>query len=159
MKKPLPIKFVAAWCFLALFLTLGGTQRSLKTRLPEGDSLERLFSAAIGFAVILSVWHSVRLVQLKTFNRWFTVVFFGWWTFTLTWNGFAVYRQFEQPRVLIVFIVPIVLNLTCIYYLTRRKFREFAVQYVGDHEQEDRSRAMQKAAQKRMEKEIRSLRR
>lgn len=159
MKKPLPLYFVAVWCLLALFLVLGGTSRSLQGRLPEGDNLKSLVSSAIGIAGILAVWHSIRLVQLRTFNRWFTVVFFGWWTSTLIWNGLVFFRQHEQPRVLVVFMVPVALNLACIYFLMRRSFREFAVRFDGEREQDRRSRATQKAAQKRMEKEIRSLRR
>ena len=50
----------------------------------------------------------------------------------------------------------VVLNLLCAWYLSRRSFREFSVQFVAERDKERHSRMMQKAAQKRMQDEIRS---
>lgn len=158
MKKPLPIFFVAAWCLFALLLTLDGAKQSLKAHLPEGQTNESLLNSLTGFAGILAIWHVFRFVQLKSFNRWLSVVFFGLWTFTLTWNVIVIFPQLEHSLVLLVFIIPAVLNLVSIGYLVRRSFREFAVRFVAEHEKERHSRLMQKTAQKRMEDEMRSMR-
>jgi hypothetical protein len=74
------------------------------------------------------------------------------------WNATIALRR---PTVrflpaIIVFSVLIVLNLLSACYLSRRTFRDFAVQFVAECEAEKHSRMMQKAAQKRIQDEIRS---
>jgi len=158
MKRPFPIYIVAAWCFFAVLLALGSTKQLLKSLLPEGQSNEDLLNSLYGFASILAIWHVYLLVQLKSFNRWLSVVFFGWCTFTLIWNTIAIIPRLEHFRVLIIPIIPFVLNLVSIWYLVRRSFREFAVQFVAEREQERHSRLMEKTAQKSIEREIRNRR-
>ena len=160
MKRPLPTYFVAAWCLFGLIITLGGTTRYLKDHLLAGKVDESLLNLLTGFLGILAIWHVIRLAQLKSFNRWFSVVFLGWWTFTLTWNCIAIFSQKpEHPRLLLVFIIPAVLNLASIWFLVRRTFRELSVQFVVEREQERQSRLMQKTAKKSVEHEIRNIRR
>jgi hypothetical protein len=55
-----------------------------------------------------------------------------------------------------VFSASVALNLLSAWYLSRRTFREFSVQFVAERDKEKHSRMMQKAAQKRMQDEIRS---
>ena len=71
--------------------------------------------------------------------------------------------EFQQSGVqsfrAVVFIsVLVCINLLSAWYLSRRSFREFAVQYVTECDKKQHSRMMQKAAQERTEDEIRKMR-
>ena len=46
---------------------------------------------------ILILWHVIFLIQLKPFNRWFTIVLLSYWTLALTWNLFALFHAFANP--------------------------------------------------------------
>ena len=104
---------------------------------------------------MLILWHVWRLVQVRTFNRWFSVAFFGVWTLLLTWNCIVLFLQLEHLRGLLSFIIFAVLNVACIGFLTRRSFREFAVQFDVEREKERRSSLAQKTAQRALADELR----
>jgi len=102
------------------------------------------------------VWQMVGLVRLKPFHRWFAVVFFIGWALTLGWN-FAVAASRTEVKVIrgaIVFSILILFNLASAWYLSRRSFRELAVQFVAERE----SQMMRNASQKAVQKEISSMR-
>jgi hypothetical protein len=102
------------------------------------------------------VWQMVGLVRLKPFHRWFAVVFLIGWTLTLGWN-FAVAASRTEVNVIrgaIVFSILILFNLASAWYLSRRSFRELAVQFVAERE----SQMMRNASQKAVQKEISSKR-
>jgi hypothetical protein len=89
------------------------------------------------------VWQTVGLARLKRFNRWFAVVFFAWWAVALVWNATVALRS---PTVKLLpatafFSVLIGLNLSSAWYLSRRTFREFAVQFVAERAKEKQSRS------------------
>jgi predicted membrane channel-forming protein YqfA (hemolysin III family) len=154
MRKPIAIYFVAAWCLIALILMIGSIKNLVLVHFAEGEA--DWLKSLTGVAVILAIWHVYQLVQLKALNRWLSVAVFSWWTFTLIWNCIAIFSQLERPRVLVVLIVPAILNVASIWFLVRRNFREFSLQYASARAKERHSRQMQKAAQERMAREIKN---
>jgi hypothetical protein len=138
---------------------IGDVQSRVKAHLSDGSAIESQLDSFLGFVGILAIWHIIRLVvKLKAFDRWFSVGYLGWWTFTLIWNSIAYFILRGDHRLMLIFSIPAVLNLACIWYLTRRSFRGFAAQFAAEREKANRSRLMQKIAQKRMKDEIRSMR-
>ncbi len=98
-----------------------------------------------GIVGILIIWHVIYLIQLKSFNRWLSVAFFGWWTLVLTWILFALFHKFVNPVREVLFLLACdALNVTCIWYLGRQSFRAFAVQFVAEREKGKLSRMIQK---------------
>ena len=94
---------------------------------------------------ILVIWHLFRLIQLKSFNRWFTILFLSYVTVVLVWNAVILVPQaHNQLRTAIPFITFGVINLMCIWYFMRRSFRDFSVKFVAESEAEKRLRDMQK---------------
>jgi hypothetical protein len=100
-------------------------------------------------ALLFLIWQMVGLVRLKRFHRWFAVVFFVLWAFSLGWNFAVLTRSPETnlSRAVPLFSVLILLNLLSAWYLSRRSFRELAVQFVADREKELMRNASQKAVQ------------
>jgi hypothetical protein len=158
MKRPALVYFVATWCFLALAIQARSLSGIIPNLVAEGQSAETLRTGVFGVLFVLVSFHIIYLIQLRAFNRWFSICFFAWWTFTLIWNGVRIIPQLDQLRVLMIPGALVVLNLLSIWYLIRRKFREFAVQFVAERDRYPHSRAMQKAVRKNMEKDIASMR-
>ena len=145
MKRPISIYFVAAWCFLALVMQGRPLSRWLAANFSDGSSSAETGEMIGGIVFILIIWHVVCLIQLKSFNRWFSIVLFGWWTLVLTWIVFALFHTFVNPtREVLFFLTLDTLNVACIWYLGRRSFRTFAVQFVAEREKEKLSRTIQK---------------
>lgn len=140
---------------MAMAVVLNGIEELLKLQLPDGQNGDSQLKTLKGFVGMLVFWHVWRLVQVRTFNRWFSVAFFGVWTLLLTWNCIALFPQLEQPRGSLSFIIFAVLNVACIGFLTRRSFREFAVQFDAEREKERHSSLAQKTAQKALDDELR----
>jgi hypothetical protein len=80
---------------------------------------------------IIIIWHTVRLVQLKSLNLWLSICFFSLWTATMAWNCSALVHRFSDPaRAITVVSVFGALNLASVWYLARPRFRKFAVAFV-----------------------------
>ena len=159
MKRPIPIYFIATWWLLTFTLQIGPLARHLKSRLPEWLIPEEQLAATSGLLSILIVWlviwHLVRLVQLRFFNRWFSVAYFLWCTFALTWNMMVISQRVQRPfRLIISFSIFGLLNLTSALYLMNRRFRKLAVQFVAEREKDKHSRMMQKCAEKAILKDL-----
>jgi len=108
-----------------------------------------------GALFILVVWHTVRLINLKAFNRWLAIVSFVWATVSITWFTILTVPNVPKPFAPIAMCIVIgMLNLTCAFYLVNRPFREFAVRFNSEREKEKNSRMMQKASRKAMLKEF-----
>lgn len=153
MKKPLAIYFVAAWSFLGLVMAISGTTRALKPLLGQYKDIATTTS---GYLCLVSFVHYYYLVQLRQFNRWLAVGFFMWWTTMLAWN-YTILIHRPNVKVLpftIIMALLIGLNLVGIWYLTRRKFRQFAIAYAAERDKTKHSDAMNKASKKRMLEEI-----
>jgi hypothetical protein len=109
---------------------------------------------ALGFAV----WQAIGLFQMRRFNRWFAIVFLGCWAIFLIWKAPVALRRPEVKLIpaTVLFCVLIAFNLLSVWYLSRRSFREFAIQFVAEHDKEKHSRMMRKVAQKKILDDIRS---
>jgi hypothetical protein len=152
MKRPLPIYFVAAWCFVGLAVQVSGLSRVVAPYLAQGQASAEVRNTLSGVGGVLVIWHVVRLIQLKSLNRWISIVFFSLWTVTLIWNSFVLAHRLERPfRPVAVFLAFCLLNVGSVWYLTRGRFRDFAVQFVSERENEKHSRMMQKISRKRVQ--------
>jgi hypothetical protein len=151
MKRPIPLYFVAGWCFLGLAVQLSSISRLVASHFAQGQALIELRNILSGIGGILALWHVARLLQLKSFSRWLSVGFFGLWTLTLAWNAVALAPRFEKPqRAIPALLVLAMLNVGSIWYLVRRSFRDFAVQFESEQAKEKHSRMMQKISQRKI---------
>jgi len=150
MKRPRALYLVAAWCCFALVMQASALTRPLRQYFAAGESPPML----LGFLPLLglgfAIWQTVGLVRLRRFHRWFAVVFFAWWTVMLVWNGSIVFRspKLKLLPAVILFSILFLFNLLSVWYLSRRSFREFAVQFVTEYDKEKHSRMMQKVFSK-----------
>ena len=157
MKRPIALYFVASWCFFALTIQANNLTQVLASGFSAGQESEDLQRTLFTVTFVLVVWHTIRLVRLKSFNRWFSIVTLGWWTVMLTWNIFIVIERLERPfRAVMFSFIFGMLNIACAWYLARRSFRSFAVEFVTEREREKRSRMLEKASQEALAKEIKS---
>ena len=82
---------------------------------------------------ILVLWHVVRLIQLKQFNIWLSVYFFGIWTLALCVNGFRLLMlDIQFANLVSQLAVFAALNIICLMYLIRPSFQQFAAQFVAE---------------------------
>jgi len=102
-------------------------------------------------------WQAAGLSQMRRFNRWFAVVFFVWWSISLLWKSMTVLRVPTGKVITASLFISLLvaLNLLSAWYLSRRSFREFAVQFVAERDKERNSRMMQEDAQTKLLDEIR----
>jgi hypothetical protein len=140
LKRPVSLYFVVAWCFLGMAYA----STSIKTWIASVVSPDQaiIFQRQVGgVLLILILWHVFRLTQLRAFNRWLTFSFFTYWTVVLAWNAFVLIPHTNNTaRAAVPFILFATLNLTCIWYLTRHSFRDFAAKFVAEREREKRLR-------------------
>ena len=158
MKRPRMFYLVAAWCCLALLLHTSYLVRLAGTYQAAGEPVPGLWSILPLVAVGFLVWQTVGLVRLRLFNRWFAVVFLVWWAIALIWNATII---LPRPTVKLfpaigLFSVLVTVNLLSAWYLSRRTFREFSVQFVAERDEEKHSRMMQKVSQKKILDDLRS---
>lgn len=158
MKRPFIFYFVAAWCCLALLMQASYLMRLMKAYTAAGEPMPALWAILLLVAIGFVVWQTVGLIQLRRFNRWFAVVFFIWWAIALIWSSTIALRRptVKLLPAIFIFSVLVAFNLLSAWYLSRRSFREFAIQFVAERDKEKRSRMMQKASQKKILDEIRS---
>jgi hypothetical protein len=155
VKRPMPIYFIAAWCFLGLIQYTGVLTRVLKHWFAATDLAGRDWSSLRGLLFILVIWHTVRLVQLKPFNRWFSVAFLLLRTI-MTIVGMLVFSLREQSPfpMIIGSALSGLFSLTSALYLAHRRFRELAIRFVAEREYPKHLRMMQKVSQKRILQEL-----
>ena len=100
-----------------------------------GERRNRCMSLDFSFAFV--VWQTVGLVRLRRFNRWFGTVFLGWWTISTLWNISTILSgRGTNPTSRIIIFVALVFNVLSVWYLSRRSFREFAVQFLTEQDKE-----------------------
>lgn len=135
MKRPRLLFFIAAWCFLGLFLQVSGFNRHL--RAPYRTTGERV-PPQIAILVIVGLgfifWQTIGLLHLKRFNRWFATTFLSLWTLVIAWNCIFVLGHF-----LVTLFFVTLLNLLSAAYLSRPTFREFAVGFVAERDRQKSS--------------------
>ncbi len=79
VKRPILIYFIAGWSFMVLWVQGNMLFRLAKLQLSGGQD-ERQWAGFRGLLLILVVWHFIRLIQLRPFNRWLSVVSFAYGT-------------------------------------------------------------------------------
>jgi hypothetical protein len=158
MKRPRIFSLIAAWCCLALVIQASFLTRPLKAYEAAGKQVPLLWYYLPLFALGFVVWQIVGLVRLRRFNRWFAVAFFIWWAIALVWNFITAVGRPTLTLVpaTVFFSVLISLNLLSAWYLCRRSFREFAVRFAAERDEEKHSRLMQRVSQKKVLDDIRS---
>jgi hypothetical protein len=125
--------------------------RGLKPLVLEMSISEHTWDSARALALLVVIWHCVYLIQLRAFNRWFSVFVFGFWTLVITLNLFTRFHQFQFPvRVTVAILTFDALNLACIFYLVRKKFRSFAVDFVIERKRERYSRILHEDSLRRI---------
>jgi hypothetical protein len=151
MKRPRILYFVAAWCCLGLLIQASFLSRPGRAYQAAGEDVPMFLAILPVLAFGFMVWQTIGLVQLKRFHRWFAVVFFSWWTVAVVWNSI-----FMLGRLSVFLSVIAVFNVSSVWYLSRRTFREFAVQFAAERAKEKHSRMMREASQKRILDDVRS---
>lgn len=150
MKRPRLIYFVAAWCCLPLLQQASHVARRASPYQAAGELVPALWGLLSFVAYGFAIWQTDGLIQLKRFHRWFAVVLSTWSSAVLVWTATI---ELRRPTVkfipaIVVFSVLIAFNLLSAWYLSRRSFREFAVQFVAEHRKERASSFAEEAAQK-----------
>ena len=161
MKRPPGFQFVATWCCLALLIQASYLTRPGRAYLAAGEPVPALWGILPILAFAFLVWQTVGLVQLRPFHRWFAVVFCAWWAVALIWNATLA---LQSPTVKLLpavagFSTLITFNVLSAWYLSRRRFREFAIAFVseGGWSRAKHSLQMQKVAEKKIAQDIRSM--
>jgi hypothetical protein len=144
MKRPIPVYFVAAWCFLGLGQQASPLSKRLMSAPSEGQGWGQ---SLLLLAYIAIIWHTVRLVQLKLLNVWLSIVFFVVWTLVMAWNTFALLQRFSDPtRAIALVSVFGAFNVASLWYLARPSFRRFAAEFVAERDAGKKPPATQAAA-------------
>jgi hypothetical protein len=155
VKRPIAVYFIAAWSFLVLTMQIGELTRLGERHFSGWQDAEQLWRSFRGLLTILLVWHSVRLIKLKPFNRWLAIVSFAVATISLIIFIFKMSQKLESPfRLLAVSATYGLLSLTSGLYLAHHRFRKLAVRFIAEREKERNSRIMQKVSQKAVMKEL-----
>ena len=156
-KCPIAIYFVAAWCLYGLLLQSAILIDRLKVRLHGEEISQQDWSVLQGTVAILAICQVVWLVQLRSFSRWFSIVFFVGWTLMMVGNLIVLsLRSVMTLRVAFVVLLFCVLNVASAWYLSRSSFRKFAYEFAAERARERHSRRMQKASQERIQTELRA---
>ena len=137
MKRPIAIYFIGVWCFIALSWQVDGMTALLNRFVFSGGLSEQVMKSYSGVLLIIIVWHVIRLINLQSFNRWFSVITLG--LLGLMWliNTVRLAPHAQNPlRFSLVFAVMVSFNWLSVWYLTRRKFRGFSVQFVTEKRRE-----------------------
>lgn len=157
MKRPISFKLVVAWYCVALIIQASAFTRPAKAYQAAGEVVP-VFWTFLPLAVLAFViWQAVGLFQLKLLNRWIAIAFFAGWTLWILWHSVVVLAS-HSARVFFVTIFFLVLatpNLSCVWYLSRRSFREFASQFRKEKDEE----LMMRTAQRRVLDEVKHARR
>jgi hypothetical protein len=155
LKRPIPIYFIAGWSFLVLTLQTRGLAKLAEAYCSNGEDPGHLWGSFRGLLLILVLWHVVRLIQLKAFNRWLSFISFVLATISTIWYATISVPRMTNPLTLIASST--VAGLLCIascMYLGRSRFKQFAARFDSEREREKHLRMMQKASQKAVSKEI-----
>jgi len=95
MKRPIAIYFVGFWCFLGMAMQVSGFKVLAENFFKTGDNRSSAASF-LSLINILVIWHVARLIQLKRFNIWLSVYFFGVWTLMLCINSVLLLMRDTQ---------------------------------------------------------------
>jgi hypothetical protein len=157
MKRPRIFYLVVAWCCFSMLIQASYLTRPAKAHQAAGEPVPVLWTVLPLIALVFVVWETVGLFQARRFHRWFAVVFLSCWTVALVWTATTVLRRPTAKVVpaIVLFSVLVAFNLLSVWYLSRRTFTEFAVQFVIEQDKARHSRMMQKASQEKILDDIR----
>ena len=115
-----------------------------------------LWEALEGALYLFVFWQAYGLLRLRRFNRWFVVVFLTLWTATMVCSLPTLLRRPNVHLLPAVVFTSLLagINLLCAWYLARRSFREYAVQFVAWYREEKQSEMMQKASREKLRSDI-----
>jgi hypothetical protein len=149
MKRPFLIYPIAFWSFIVCSIYANNIAHLIAAHIPQESDPKNFANVLGGGFIILAIWHAVRLVQLKSFNRWLSIALFALFTLSLGLLLFVAVPKSPKPLIAAFSLTTFaILNVLSIWYLTRKRFREFAVNYVSERQRETNLRAMQKASLK-----------
>jgi len=135
MKRPLPLYFIVGWCLLVLCHLLFRFERLVAPLHERGtirDDWWQGLSAGFTLLFAVALWHVVRLLVLKSFSLKLSIAVFACSTATLAWMACVLVPRTANPlRPVAGITIWAALKITCIWYLSRRSFREFAAQFVA----------------------------
>jgi hypothetical protein len=159
MKRPKSIYLAATWCALALLIQVINLARLAKpyTETHQAPPLWLAWLEVI--ALVFVIWQVTGIIKLRRVRLWIAVIFMSLWSFSLTWNfGFQLLKGAMYPfRIITFWAVLVSLNLSVIWYLSRKSFRLFAAQYAKERDDEVDVQIMNKASKKAMAQEIKKL--
>jgi hypothetical protein len=135
VRRPIAIYFIAAWCFVGLTFQISAFTHFLRTEFTEDRLPKALLYAVFGLLLLMAVWHTVCLVQLRLLSRWFAGAFLAWWTVLLVWNTCSMWHTTDRPwpRVPIGLLFA-ALSLVSADYLARPRFREEVARFLAERE-------------------------
>lgn len=155
MKRPIAVYFVAVWCFIVLTIQVNSIEKRIRPLFGAAEYDQRFATMFAGVLFLLVIWHTVRFIQLKSFNRWFSAASLVLCTVFVYYNSFGlVHRSPNRSRAIITLLSISTVNILCFYYLSRASFRDFAVRFVVEREQVKNAEEMQKISQKAVMKDL-----
>jgi hypothetical protein len=157
MKRPFPLYLVATWSFFVECIFAKSIGHLIAPYITYENGPKDIANTLTGTLMFLVILHIVYLIKLKAFSRWLSIGFFGIYATSLAWNLLKISLFASKFWILAAMIsILLCLNLLCIWYLSRKSFREFATTYVTAKEQEIQERAMQKISSKKTSYDLRS---
>lgn len=155
MKRPRTFFLVVVWFSIVLLMQFREVW-SLAWQLAADPGLASPIWYLVPFVGLFAfIWLIRGLVRLQPFHRWFAIVVFVGSTVMVGWRAMVLRALTDvNDRVYVFVSVAVALNVLCAWYLARRSFREFAVQYVADRKAYKHTRDMIAAAEKNYLHEI-----
>lgn len=137
------ISIYSGLVFLGLLIVVANLERLSKIHHAAKNTASVVLSVLPVLSLALAIWLTVGISHLRRFHRWFAVVFFLLWTTSLIFHFPELLRSPNAKLLplIVLFSVVFTLNLFSACYLSRRSFREFAVQFVIDYDKDPVSTA------------------
>lgn len=157
MKRPLLLYLVTFWLCLGMVFFVGSIGRLARHYQQVGQPIPPFVGILQIAALALAVWLVWGFIRVRPVERWLCVFFFGYWAASTTWGIARLFLRghFTTPVstravvvIILIWLAVFVPNVASIVYLFTARFREFALPYV----EQSRREAMQRYAQKRIQK-------
>ena len=130
MRRPIPIYFIAALCFLHIGGLAGLFQKQSEKIGAINGQLSALMALLSYLVLAIAIIQTVGLIKLNNFNRWFAIILFIYQAFQMAVMSWHFLPASSNPvRTIIGSSLFIILDLLAAWYLTRPSFRTFAIEY------------------------------
>ncbi len=124
-KRPWGIYLVAAW----LSIGIGGFGASIiDSVLPEPVMVHKIISAAIVFFVIVLI---VRIIQLHIIEIKISIILFSLLALYHLIGAVGFHMPDQKIDSRVGYVISLIPHITCIWYLTRKGFREMSQEFVA----------------------------